>query len=76
MNTTNAVEILRDRDQKKTMYTVVMKPVVSERIFYTLDKVKKLCYTKSKLRAWIVFTLKGWKLPKNHSIQIITLRPE
>ncbi len=64
------------KKKKKTMYTVVLKPVMPEFDFYTLDKVKTLCYTSSKLWAWIVFTLEGWNLPRNHSIQIVTLRPE
>ena len=61
--------------KKKTMYMVVLKPVMPEGIFYTLDKVKELCYTRFKLWAWLVFTLEGWRLPADHSIQIITLRP-
>ena len=58
-----------------TMYTVVKKPILSEGQFYTLDKVETLCYTQFKLWAWIVFLRAGWTMPKDHSIQIITLRP-
>ncbi len=61
--------------KKKTMYKVVMKPVFPEGVFYTLDNVEELCYTRFKLWSWLVFILKGWRLPKDHSIQIITLRP-
>ena len=60
----------------KTTYTVVMKPILPDRDFYTIDKVKQLCQTKSKLWAWVVFIKAGWFLPKDHDIQIITMRPE
>ncbi len=64
------------KKKKKTVYTVVLKPVMPEGVFYALGRVKTLCYTKSKLKAWVVFTINGWRLPRDHSIQIITLRPE
>ena len=64
------------RNQKKTMYKVVMKPVMPEGHFYTLDNVTTLCSTEFKLWAWIVFIKAGWGMPEDRSIQIITLRPE
>ncbi len=60
----------------KTMYKVVMKPIFPEGMFYTLDNVEELCYTRFKLLAWVIFAWKGWRLPADHSIQIIILRPE
>lgn len=76
MKTTDAVTILRDRYLRRTMYKVVLKPAFPEGVFYTLDNVKELCYTRFKLWAWFLFTIRGWRLPEDHSIQIITLRPE
>ena len=75
MRTTDAVTILQDRYRRRTMYKVVMKPVFPEGVFYTLKDVEELCYTRFKLWAWLVFAIEGWKLPADHSIQIITLRP-
>ncbi len=66
MKTTNAV----------TTYQVVKKPILPEGEFYMLDNVATLCSTRFKLWAWIVFVRAGWKMPEDHSIQIITLRPE
>ncbi|KKL75821.1 hypothetical protein LCGC14_2051010, partial [marine sediment metagenome] len=62
----------RKRQKRRTRYTVVLKPVIPEGMFYILDRVKTLCYTKLKLKAWVVFIWKGWRLPADHSIQIIT----
>ena len=60
--------------KKKTMYQVVKKPILPEGQFYTLDNIETLCSTRFKLWAWVVFVRAGWKMPEDHSIQIITLR--
>ena len=74
MITTDAVTILRRRYQRRTMYSVNIMPVIPEDEVYSFDNTKSICYTRFKLWAWVVFVLRGWKLPKDHSIQLITLR--
>ena len=59
----------------RTMYSVNIMPVIPEDEVYDFNNTESLCYTRFKLWAWVVFTMKGWRLPPDRSIQITTLRP-
>lgn len=50
-------------------------PVIPDYEIYDFQNTDSVCYTRFKLWAWFVFTVRGWRLPENKTIQIITLRP-
>lgn len=58
--------------KRPTQYVVVMKPLKEE--VYRLTNVKTVCTTYSKTWAWVVFIVKGWRMPPDYEIQIMTLR--
>lgn len=60
----------------RTQYMVVLKPLKSLDEFYLLGNVKTLCTTYSKAWAWTVFIVRGWRMPPDHDIHILTLRSD